>query len=112
MNNISLRDTGKMLFIYLCKKIPVLILKRSLEHKVILVCLNFSSSEQSISIEEYLSDYEEVTILWPARYIFFPYLPKYLYLKGPFYTDEKNVFSYLVYVLYVFYFADRNVWNQ
>ena len=46
----------------------VLILKRPLGHEVILVCLNFSSSEECISKEDYLSDYEEITILWPARY--------------------------------------------
>ena len=46
----------------------VLILKRSLGHEVILVCLNFSSSEECISEEDYLSDFEEITILWPARY--------------------------------------------
>ena len=55
-------------FIFHLQGSSVLILKRSLGHEVILVCLNFSSSEECISKEDYLSDFEEITILWPARY--------------------------------------------
>ena len=67
---LRISDTGYVIrdFISHLQGSSVLILKRSLGHEVILVCLNFSSSEECISKEDYLSDYEEITILWPARY--------------------------------------------